>query len=558
MQPGLSEHALVEALGVYQSHEAVAPELLARLGRATNWNARAYAASVVGACADRLADPLALLRPLVADEHSRVRLQAVVACTYVARPEAMEVAAIAADFPADKFVTYALNQAVFALKPQWLPAFKVGKLNLENKPSRLGLLIRADGTPDTLNALREQVNSSTITGARRETFLNLLAEVGNTNDLARLLDARTFTTGPNHDAAQQARVLPTLAGTARVRNVRPAGDLVAALRPLIESPNDELRAEAIKLAGVWKLETFRPVTEAAALDGNASEKTRRAAVDALASLGGDASKTTLSRLSTEGPPSIQSAAIAALCGLDLNAAARLAGDSFARLSDETALGEIFTAFLQRQGGAAALAKVLASAARQKQAAEVGLRVMNTGGRRNKELAVILTDAANFNGAGKSMTQAETVAFVAEINTDGDANRGERIFRNPGLGCVACHSVNGQGGNIGPDLSALGTAQPVDFIIGAILEPQKEIKEGYVSISVTTKDGEEYQGYQVRETSDELVLRDVLQNKEVRLRRDTIKERKQNGSVMPNGLADTLTREEFRDLVRFLSELGKPK
>jgi putative heme-binding domain-containing protein len=119
-------------------------------------------------------------------------------------------------------------------------------------------------------------------------------------------------------------------------------------------------------------------------------------------------------------------------------------------------------------------------------------------------------------------------------------------------------VNGQGGNIGPDLSALGTAQPVDFIIGAILDPQKEIKEGYTSLSVTTKDGEEYQGYQVRETGDELVLRDLMQNKEVRLRRDTIKAKNPNGSLMPAGLVDPLTRAEFRDLVRFLSELGKPR
>jgi len=64
---------------------------------------------------------------------------------------------------------------------------------------------------------------------------------------------------------------------------------------------------------------------------------------------------------------------------------------------------------------------------------------------------------------------------------------------------------------------------VEFIIGAILEPQKEIKEGYTSIAVTTKDGEEYQGYALRETGDELVLRDVLQNREVRLRPDVIQE-----------------------------------
>ena len=155
-----------------------------------------------------------------------------------------------------------------------------------------------------------------------------------------------------------------------------------------------------------------------------------------------------------------------------------------------------------------------------------------------------------------MTAAEIAAFASEVRASGDAKRGAEIFRRAELGCIACHSVNGQGGTIGPNLSALGTAQPVDFIIGAILDPQKEIKEGFMSIEITTKDGEEYQGYPLRETKDEFVLRDIVQQREVRLRRDSIQEKKQHGSVMPSGLADTLTRAEFRDLVRFLSELGK--
>ena len=103
---------------------------------------------------------------------------------------------------------------------------------------------------------------------------------------------------------------------------------------------------------------------------------------------------------------------------------------------------------------------------------------------------------------------------------------------------------------------MGTAQPVDFIIGAILDPQKEVKEGYTSISLTTVDGEELEGYLVRETKDEIVIRDVLRNQEVRLRSSAVKEKKQHGSVMPAGLADTLTRPEFRDLIRYLSRLGK--
>ena len=59
----------------------------------------------------------------------------------------MEIAAIAADFPADKFVQYALNQTVFALKPYWLPAFRAATLNLENKSTRLAMLVRAELAP---------------------------------------------------------------------------------------------------------------------------------------------------------------------------------------------------------------------------------------------------------------------------------------------------------------------------------------------------------------------------------------------------------------------------
>src|SRR5439155_1021918 len=201
-------HVLAEALGVYQSHEVVALDLLARLCHAIDPGARAYAAGVVGAWADRLPDPLALLRPLVQDEHPRVRLQAVVACTYVPKAEAMEVAAIAADFPTEGFLAYALNQAVFALKPYWLPAFKVGE---------------------------------------------------------------------------------------------------------------------------WKLAVFRATAEGLALDAGGDEKIRRAAIAALASFGGDTNEKILSRLTSDPAPPVQSAAIAALCALNLDAAARFASARFAQL-----------------------------------------------------------------------------------------------------------------------------------------------------------------------------------------------------------------------------------
>jgi putative heme-binding domain-containing protein len=565
-QPDLSEHDLVEALGVYQSHEVVAPELLARLCRASNPDARAYAASAVGAWADRLADPLALLRPLVADDNPRVRLHAVVACTYVASADAMEVASVAADYPTDKFLGYALNQAVFALKPYWLPALKAGTLTLEHKLSRIDLLVRADATRDTLQAARDLLKSGSADPATREAYVHILAEHGDPDDLASLL---TLSVAP-----LQASSLRELATVARTRGLRPAGDLVASLRPLIASENVELRAEALKLAGVWKLETFRSSVETSAFDKAADAKSRRAAIEALASLGGDRSQKALARLASKDAPLVQGKAIASLAEFNLPDAATMAAgflhrtpsdpiSSILNVRGDTELpdsgfGEIFSAFLRRQGGAAALSNALQGKAPTKPAAEAGLRLMSASGRRDEQLARVLVDAAGFGSAGKRMTTEDLSAFAAQVRDHGDAGRGRQIFLRPELGCTACHTVNGQGGHIGPDLSALGTAQTVEFIIGAILDPQKEIKEGFMSISVLTKDGEEYQGYQVAETRDELMLRDVLQAKEVRLRLDAIKEKKQNGSLMPTGLTDTLSRTEFRDLVRFLSELGRPK
>jgi putative heme-binding domain-containing protein len=544
----ISEHALKEALGVLQSHEIVAPELLTRLTQAKEPGARAYAASVIGAWAGRLPNALELLRPLTTDEHPRVRLQAVVACSYLTNAAAMEVAASAADLPTDQFLDYALRQTVFALKPHWLPALRAGQLNLADKPARMAMLVRADGTADVRQSLRALIEMPTTDKAAREAYWRILADVGSTNDLAAMLNVE--------EAAMLARLLPVLGTSTQARQIRPAGDLTAALLPKLHGHDEKLRAEALRLAGLWKLSSIAPLAQSIAADAKASDDWRRAAAEALGGFGDEASRTVLQQLTQqENPLRVQSAAIVALSARDLNGASRLAATALARATDDTVTTELFTAFLQRQRGAESLASALAWTAPSAHAAEVGLRVMNASGRREENLARVLSKPAVMNS---KMTAQELATFAAEVKASGNAQRGAEVYQRATLGCVACHAVNGQGGSIGPNLSALGSAQPVEFIVGAILEPQKEIKEGYTSIAVTTKGGDEFQGHQVRESKEELVLRDTLQNQEVRVPRATIQDKRVIGSVMPAGLAETLTREEFRDLVRFLSELGPTK
>jgi glucose/arabinose dehydrogenase/mono/diheme cytochrome c family protein len=117
------ERLLLEAIGVFEAHETPNPALLAKLLGASDPRVRAYGARVVGAWVGHLPDPLALLRERIRDSHPRVRLESIVACSYVPRSEAVEVAVQALDSPRDPFIDYALKQTVRALRPHWNRAF---------------------------------------------------------------------------------------------------------------------------------------------------------------------------------------------------------------------------------------------------------------------------------------------------------------------------------------------------------------------------------------------------------------------------------------------------
>ena len=89
----------------------------------------------------------------------------------------------------------------------------------------------------------------------------------------------------------------------------------------------------------------------------------------------------------------------------------------------------------------------------------------------------------------------------------------------------------------------------------MLIPNKAVKEGYHALKVSTLDGKVIVGIKTREAEGKLYLR-TSDDKEVAIPEKDIDEKAQSRSLMPDGLSDQLTRQEFVDLVRFLSELGK--
>src|SRR5690606_218616 len=115
------EHNLLEALWSQQRRDRVDPALLERLLRANDYRARAAATRVLRYSLHRVSDPIALLRRQVNDEHPLVRLEGVVALSFVSDARAAEAALDALRHPMDYYLDYGLKETIAGLERYWSP-----------------------------------------------------------------------------------------------------------------------------------------------------------------------------------------------------------------------------------------------------------------------------------------------------------------------------------------------------------------------------------------------------------------------------------------------------
>ncbi|HWE38986.1 MAG TPA: PVC-type heme-binding CxxCH protein [Isosphaeraceae bacterium] len=536
------EHHELEALWVYQGLDVVEPRLLATLLDAKDGRVRAAAVRVLGDWADEVPDALDRLATRVADEHPRVRLEAVRALARLRDPRAAALALNVLDRPMDRFLADALWWTERELKPYWLPPLRAGKPVLGSDPVRLVVALEAAGTAEVIGPLLESLKSGQVSGEQERPILDLLAAVGGPRELATV-----FAMALEDPSAAR---LDALAAASR-RKVRPEGDLDR-LAPLLDAPNEDVRRAAVRLAGLWKLEGVRAKLIDVARSEHVSESLRMAATSALGDLGGPASTATLAELAGPGHPARGASAIA-LAGLDLGKGAAAVA---ALLAEGTGDAQgLTTAILGRRGGGEALAEALSGKKLPADAAKLALRAARGTGRDESALIAALTEAGSLAKAIEPPTGAARQRLVAEVARRGDPSRGEAVFRRKDSNCLNCHAIAGAGGRVGPDLASIGASAPVDYLVDSLYQPNLAVKEGYHSVVVGTEDGRVVTGIQVRQDDKELVLRDA-DDREVTLPLSSIAERKAGGSLMPAGLLDTMTEAEVIDLIRFLSELGK--
>ncbi len=196
------------------------------------------------------------------------------------------------------------------------------------------------------------------------------------------------------------------------------------------------------------------------------------------------------------------------------------------------------------------------------------------GRLKKGKNVVLARITQFGGpwefsvAVSGQRQGKLFTFDTSANSPasfaafaqshkGSPQAGSTLFHNAqGVGCIKCHTVDGQGGMVGPNLSDVAIKYPREHLIEDVLYPSRQIESGYQQTIVKTKDGDVQSGVIRQETEDDITMYDSTARKIVIRKADIAQRKTSNLSVMPEGLQAGLTHEQFADLIAYLETLKR--
>jgi quinoprotein glucose dehydrogenase len=190
----------------------------------------------------------------------------------------------------------------------------------------------------------------------------------------------------------------------------------------------------------------------------------------------------------------------------------------------------------------------------------------TAGKVPPELALELLDAVRARGTSPAVREGQlayakkilegtikdSLAGWRDVTHGGDTARGKDVFlNNAAVYCQRCHKFDGQGGEVGPELTGIGSRQTRDYLVESLIDPNKVIAKGFESVILTLEDGRVVSGVVRSKTAKEYVLV-TTEGKVLTVAKDDVAAERPDRSAMPDDLAKKLTRHEIRDLVEFLA------
>jgi len=179
-----------------------------------------------------------------------------------------------------------------------------------------------------------------------------------------------------------------------------------------------------------------------------------------------------------------------------------------------------------------------------------------------------------NGQGVGMTDEEIWQIITYIRSQevkasaksaGDAVHGKDLFFGD-ANCAMCHMVEGKGGRLGPDLTAVGGSRTREALIDSVRNPSrrlawgltestKEFPQEYESVTVVTAEGKQIRGVTLNEDSFSVQIMDAGEHIHL-LDKATLRSfQKSRESAMPKYDADVLSDKDLEDILAFLASVG---
>ncbi len=499
------------------------------------------------------------LAQLVADPHPRVRMEAVRMAVRYPHLKSAELVLSAVDtVGADPFLDYAAWLSINELAQPFLAALESGAWSPDSPAKQRQMEFAMNAIEPALASgfLAKSPAGQPLAKNGAGPWIELIGAAGGQSEINKLWE-QAATHHFSDDALNRA--LAALASAARLRNVKPSGDAARGIALLSHAPN---RVAFVNLLGAWKNPgaAFAEMMKLAG-DGNTPIEVRTALFAAFRELGAIPPVLGALQPMTEknSPAPVRRAAVITLASLQPGKFADLALDVLAETKADAEALEIWRGTLATKGAAKQFAdKVALRNALPAHVVSAGLRAAREGALPEQSLISALTKLSNLAILSPDKLTPVRLKEMADVaQKSGDPARGERVYRRTEMGCVLCHSIGGAGGKVGPDMTSIGASAPMDYLVESLLLPNSKIKEGFHGLTIETKDDLEYSGILVRESGQEVILRNAL-NQEVSVAKNNIRKRANaQSSLMPAGLLDTLPEADRNDLISFLSRLGKP-
>jgi putative heme-binding domain-containing protein len=165
-------------------------------------------------------------------------------------------------------------------------------------------------------------------------------------------------------------------------------------------------------------------------------------------------------------------------------------------------------------------------------------------------AMFRTRCAGCHGPD-ALAYLKTVNAVAPAPMTGDATNGERIFR---ANCSSCHMVNGRGGQLGPDLSRIGSGRPRAGLLAKLRGTTDFIRQGYEPVTLVTKEGERIRGVKKNEDEFSIQIMDTRERLQGFIKANLTEFKMEKQSLMPVYGPDRINNKDLDDLLRYLTGL----